>query len=117
VIVLHRCYVSGVAEHGLRRLARSGNHRGDENQEPRWYPRAYDWRDVAAEHLAEDDGILPFTNGVNHALGVRRESGGIVVDGQVHKDHTVPSSAELGVDEVPVPSHVPGAMDQDVRRS
>ena len=28
-----------------------------------------------------------------------------------------PSSAELGVDEVPVPSHVGGAMDQDVGRS
>jgi hypothetical protein len=92
-------------------LARSGNHRGDENQEPRRYPRAYDWRDVAAERLGDDDEILPLTDGVNHDLGVRREPGGIVFDGQVHNDHAVPSSAELVLDEVPVPSHVAGAMD------
>jgi hypothetical protein len=48
---------------------------------------------------------------VNHDLGVRQEPGGIVFDGQVHNDHAVPSSAELGLDEVPVPSHVAGAMD------
>src|SRR5207249_10533639 len=69
---------------------------------------------VAAEGLSHHNEIVAVSNGLDDDVGVGREAGGIVLDRQVHDHHVVATLTQLGLDEVPIPSHVARAMDEDV---
>ena len=51
-----------------------------------------------------------------HRLRVLGKSGGIVVARKIRRDRVVTPGAQLGLDEVPIPADVTGAVNQNVRR-
>jgi hypothetical protein len=87
---------------------------GHEDQESRRQPLADNRCHVAGEGLADDDEIVALANGANDHIRVSRQPRAVILDRQVHDDHILAPCPEVGLDEVPVPSDVAGAMDEDI---
>ena len=108
-----RLPVAGLLPPVARRLARGRDHAGHEHQGVDREPGGDQRRGEPAERLADDDQVPAVADGGDHRVGVVVELERVVVAGQVGSHHVVPARAQLGLDQVPVPADVAGAVDQD----
>jgi hypothetical protein len=95
---------------------RQRDHRCDQHEKVDGDANADERRREPAGRLGDDDQVGSTVDGMDHGIRVLGESRRIVVARKIRGDDVVASSAQLGLDEVPVPPDVAGAVDQDVRR-
>ena len=69
-----------------------------------------------AGRLRDDDQVGAVADRLDDSVRVLRQSGRVVVAGQVRRDGVVASFTQGGLDEVPVPADIAGAVDQHIGR-
>ena len=69
----------------------------------------------AANRLGDHDQIGPVADRLDHGVRVLGQAGRVVLTRKVRRHDVVTSCAQFGLDQVPVPADVAGAVDQDER--
>ena len=66
-----------------------------------------------AERLPDHDEVLPVAGRVEHRLRVLGQPGRVVLARQIRGDRVGTAGAQLGLDEMPIPTDITGAVDQN----
>src|SRR5690606_11873088 len=96
------------------RLARGGDHRGQQHQQAGGEPGAGQRGADPGQRVRDQHRVGESGGRGGDRLGVIVQTGGFVLAGQVDGDGAVPAPAQLGFEQVPVPGGAPAAVDQYV---